>query len=938
MKNFAFLLIFAMSFGLLSAQGLETFDNFTATGSSYSNGTFTGQDGSLWTYTQCRGDYEITGKAIMIGRNREPQSNFYSGTILNGIGTLSFDYMQAFSTNVNLNVLINDVVVGNVTSSGEPGVIKNSGVIDVNLNSDFVIKFINANNGDGQVVVDNVSWTAFNPNMVATPDFSYPAGQYFNAIDVEITCETPDASIYYTTDGTDPTTSSTIYTEPITIATSTTLKARAYAAGLDPSSIAQAVYTINTVIEVATLADLRAAYPSTDHFKVTGEVVLTFQQAFRNQKYIQDATAAILIDDNSGIITSAYNTGDGITGIIGTVTEYGQMLQFVPAFDPGAATSSGNQITPQVITIEELNNNFEDYEAELVKIADAVFADAGAIFENGQVYQISDNSKATGDFRTTFWDVDYIGTTIPSGPGSIIGLPNSREEGNYISSRSLADLEWSFGEPSNYPTAFQATPVNTSVKLTWEDATGEILPSGYLLLASDEDNIVAPTDGISVANDTDLSDGDGAMNISYGTEEFDFTDLQNNVTYYFKIFSYAGGGSAIDYKTDGTPPAAQATIVVTIKPEPTNYPTDFTASANATNITIQWTDATGEVLPDGYLILAGNQNNFQYPVDATPVEDDTNLSDGNGAMNIAQGVQTFSFSGLEQQTTYYFMIFPYTNSGENLDYKTDGTPPATETITGTIQIITVLNTTFNDSWQDWLRVSVTGNEEWDRDNTYGIDGTACARMSGYANSQSNPNEDWLISPALNLSNTSNEKLTFFSAVGYTGPSMALKISTDYDGSGDPGNFTWTDLSDQVTWPTGEPYWEWTESGEINISSFGEATAYIAFVYTSTAAESATWEVDNIEVTGEESNSIPSIENTIHASIYPNPGNGLLNIRIHQPASLLEVLTLTGQLMYQQAINHDQLTIDLRHLSKGVYFLKLNDANTGIYSTTKIIIN
>ncbi len=143
--------------------GLETFDNFTETGTSYEDGTFTGQDGSTWTYTQCRGDYEITGKAIMIGRKRTPQSNFYSGTISGGIGVLSFDYMQAFSTNVNLNVLINDVVVGNVTSNDEQGVVKNSGEITVNEPEDFVIKFINENNSDGQVVIDNVEWTCYPP-------------------------------------------------------------------------------------------------------------------------------------------------------------------------------------------------------------------------------------------------------------------------------------------------------------------------------------------------------------------------------------------------------------------------------------------------------------------------------------------------------------------------------------------------------------------------------------------------------------------------------------------------------------------------------------------------------------------------------------------------------------------------------------------------------
>ncbi len=157
--------------GTVFGQGLETFDNLTITGTSYQDGTFLGQDGSTWTFWQCRGDVEITGKAIMLGRNRTPQAEVFSGTISGGIGELNFNYMQAFGTNVNLNVEINGIVVGNVTSSGQQNVILNSGIIVVNVEGDFVIRFINANNGDGQVVIDDVEWTGYpgEPGPTATP-------------------------------------------------------------------------------------------------------------------------------------------------------------------------------------------------------------------------------------------------------------------------------------------------------------------------------------------------------------------------------------------------------------------------------------------------------------------------------------------------------------------------------------------------------------------------------------------------------------------------------------------------------------------------------------------------------------------------------------------------------------------------------------------------
>lgn len=109
---------------------------------------------------------------------------------------------------------------------------------------------------------------------------------------------------------------------------------------------------------------------------------------------------------------------------------------------------------------------------------------------------------------------------------------------------------------------FEATSSGLSITLTWEDATGEILPSGYLILASDEDDFTAPVDGVSVINDPVLADGEAAMNIAYGVEKYTFTNLEENVTYYFRIYPYTGSGSTIDYKTDGAPPAAEATVIL----------------------------------------------------------------------------------------------------------------------------------------------------------------------------------------------------------------------------------------------------------------------------------------------------------------------------------------------------------------------------------------
>jgi len=79
----------------------------------------------------------------------------------------------------------------------------------------------------------------------AIPVFSPPAGNYSAAQRVTISDATAGATIYYTTDGTTPTTSSAVYSGAISVLSTETLKAIAAASGYANSAVATAVYSIN---------------------------------------------------------------------------------------------------------------------------------------------------------------------------------------------------------------------------------------------------------------------------------------------------------------------------------------------------------------------------------------------------------------------------------------------------------------------------------------------------------------------------------------------------------------------------------------------------------------------------------------------------------------------------------------------------------------------
>ena len=82
------------------------------------------------------------------------------------------------------------------------------------------------------------------PSQTAAPTFSPPAGTFDAAQSVTITSATSGAAIYYTTDGVDPTTASSVYSTPLPVSATTTLKAIATAPGHTQSTVASATYTI----------------------------------------------------------------------------------------------------------------------------------------------------------------------------------------------------------------------------------------------------------------------------------------------------------------------------------------------------------------------------------------------------------------------------------------------------------------------------------------------------------------------------------------------------------------------------------------------------------------------------------------------------------------------------------------------------------------------
>lgn len=149
---------------------------------------------------------------------------------------------------------------------------------------------------------------------------------------------------------------------------------------------------------------------------------------------------------------------------------------------------------------------------------------------------------------------------------------------------------------------------------------------------------------------------------------------------------------------------------------------------------------------------------------------------------------------------------------------------------------------------DFTAVSVSGAQTWAWDATY-----LCAKISGYS-SGNKDNENWLISPSIDLTSKSTAKLVF----NHTGKYFAtgtlpmsseatLWVSTDYV-SGLPSTGNWT----QLTIPTYMSNADYTfvNSGAISLKDYIGKKISLGFKYLSSTTSAGTWEIQNVTVTEE----------------------------------------------------------------------------------------
>jgi hypothetical protein len=292
----------------------------------------------------------------------------YSG----GIELMSLEQGDAFEAQIQVGVqfqlntiydpvgnLITIYVNGSQTGTKTP----NSGV-HYNKYGQYV-----SSSGTGPATMDWVnvqSWAGGTTGgtTVATPTFSPGGGTYTSAQSVSISDSTSGATIYYTTNGSTPTTSSSVYSSPISVSSGTvTIKALGVKSGDNNSSVASATYTISSTTTVATptfspgggtytsaqsVAISDSTSGATIYYTTNGTTPTTSSSVYSSPISVSSGTVTIEAlgvksgDNNSSVASATYtiSTGGG-----GCETASGTWSSFATGSVSGTFTATFS-VTP----------------------------------------------------------------------------------------------------------------------------------------------------------------------------------------------------------------------------------------------------------------------------------------------------------------------------------------------------------------------------------------------------------------------------------------------------------------------------------------------------------------------------------------------------------------------------------------------------------------
>lgn len=188
----------------------------------------------------------------------------------------------------------------------------------------------------------NATVTANFLQQVKTPTFSEGTGTYNNYKDITLSCETSGATIRYTTNNTEPTSTSTEYTGAITVnATGTVIRAKAFKDGMAASAEASATYTLTCATPALTTGGTFYTNQSVEITCETTDAVVRYTTNGNDPTESSDVySEAISVTQTTTIKAKAFKTGMNASGVASATYT---LKCKAPTFEVEAGTYTGAQ-------------------------------------------------------------------------------------------------------------------------------------------------------------------------------------------------------------------------------------------------------------------------------------------------------------------------------------------------------------------------------------------------------------------------------------------------------------------------------------------------------------------------------------------------------------------------------------------------------------------
>lgn len=435
-----------------------------------------------------------------------------------------YDHNARECTGSTLTVTSNDAITKIVircTSYNYANFVANMGVIS-QPNNNGILTWTGATNSVAFHTPTLSKWTSIQVFLssevtptVAIPVISPEAGLYYHPINVTIDCATEGATIYYSTNGYNPTITSNVYTGSFPLSQNKTIKAMAVKSGMLNSGVASATYSFSLPLPIATVRN--GAQNNT--YRTAGIVTGIDGESV----YIQDSTAAIVVYGDTEPAV-----GDEIV-VSGKLKRSGGMLRLN---DPTIEIlSHDNVVIPEVRTVAEIKANANytgSLQAKLVRIEEATVVDI-----------VSENHITT---TTICQGNDSIIIYNHLIPGAVVGRTISLT-GNVAytnAARIVNPRDFTF--PASAEPLITATPSNISLNY---DGTESIVAVSYENLVPSPNNtnvFFCDTNGETAATYDWISTYfDDNMNVHYTLA----INPGSSRTAYFKVRSYDSGSNLV---------------------------------------------------------------------------------------------------------------------------------------------------------------------------------------------------------------------------------------------------------------------------------------------------------------------------------------------------------------------------------------------------------